>query len=405
MNKITLSFVFPVTNGVMGGVQMLLINLISFISSNELANVRLYDYRNGLIKTELDRMGVTSYEFIDIGESSWLIPNLGDELFVLTNSMWLVFSMFFKNRKNVKIAVWDVFYPFWDTLGTIRGLKIPSLRKALMAELGNNNAIFFMEEKGLNKFKSEGFFLGALDRVVPIPVFTHEKNLYLEMRGKEHNKIIKIAYVGRSVDWKIYPVKKIIEDLGRLKINAILIIYTHDERIFSSFFDDIPDCIQVVFKTGFWGDKLEEDLLINNFDFGYAMGTAALDMAKLGVPTILADFAFKDFPEDCKYRLLHSTPLGNLGQDIYEASDLSKISLEEILSLDRCEWSSNSFAFVCNNHSIDICAKKMTECAESSNMFFHNINNLIHVPFVFSFLLRKIIKSGIVNQNYLFSVD
>ncbi|WFE68806.1 hypothetical protein P8S54_00470 [Thiomicrospira sp. R3] len=148
-NKVTISFMFPVTSGVMGGVQVLLINLIPYIVNNELANVRLYDYSFGLVKQKLDEKNVTGYEYISLDDSDWSIPNKGNETFILTGGLWLSYPHFFKVKQGVNVLIWDVYYPSWQSFGKIKKFKIPFFKKNALKLLSDKNGVFFMEQKGL----------------------------------------------------------------------------------------------------------------------------------------------------------------------------------------------------------------------------------------------------------------
>lgn len=388
--KNTISFMFPVTSGIMGGVQMLLINLIPHIIKNGLANVRLYDYTFGLVKLELDKLGVEDYEFISLDSSKWTIPNLGDETFVLTGGLWLTYPKFFENKKNVKLAVWDVYYPFWSTLGSFKGLKIPFLRAGLMSDLAEKDAVFFMEEKGLQVFKEEGYYSNkSNESIVPLPVYIKDKNIYLKDYSPATESKFNIAYIGRAEDWKMYPVKKIIEDLAVLNTECQLLVYTNDKNFFAKFLGKLPVNVSVDYKVGYSGEKLEQDLIKNKVAFGYSMGTAALDMAKLGIPVILADFSYEEFPKKYYYKLLHHTGLGNLGENAAEVKFGQRLSLAEILDLEKKEWSGLSYSFVCDKHSIDVCSERLIIAVNQTRLNINEVSKLKYIPHFLYYLYKR----------------
>lgn len=229
-------------------------------------------------------------------------------------------------------------------------------------------------------------------QIVPVPVHIKDKNLYLANfnHAKEHE--IRIAYIGRAVDWKMYPVKKIIDNLSRLNYRVRLYIYTNDKNCFTSFLGDIPANLEVIYKVGYWGESLENDLMLNSVSLGYSMGTAALDMAKLGIPTILADFSYGEFPQDYNYRVLHNAGLGNLGENAVEARSDQRLPLAEILKLDRLEWSELSFNFVREKHSIDSCASRLITATGKTFLQASNIPRLKYIPYFLYYLYKRIFK-------------
>lgn len=394
-NRVTISFMFPVTSGVMGGVQMLLINLIPYIVKNDLANVRLYDYTYGLVKQELDKKEIVGYEFISLDSSNWKIPNKGDEVFILTGGLWLTYPYFLKVKESVKIIVWDVYYPYWRRLGRIKGLKIPYFREDAMKLLSDKNGVVFMEKKGLDVFHDNNLMLDKFDDVVvPVSVYTKSENIFLSSSApfKTKSSDIVIAYIGRAVDWKMYPVKKLVSDLQELSIKAKVIIYTDDSKKFSEFIDVTSSKLKIEYKEGFWGEVLEKDVLDNQVVLGYSMGTAALDLAKLGIPTILADFSDKDFPSTYKYKFLHQAGIGNLGADVLEVlDDGERHTLESIIeNTDLAKLSAKSFEFVNNMHGIDVTARKLIAAAGASRMELRYLSRLKYKIFFALYLCKRI---------------
>lgn len=396
--KIIISFMFPVTSGVMGGVQMLLINLIPYIVKNKLADVRLYDYSFGLVKQKLDEKKVSGYEFISLDDSDWRIPNKGDEVFILTGGLWLSYPHFFKVKERVKVVVWDVYYPYWQSLGKIKGINIPFFKKNALELLSKKNGVFFMEQKGLDFFHDNNLMLEKKDDViVPVPVYSKNKNKYLET-GYAHQRCkekLTIAYVGRAVDWKMNPVIKLVEDLSAFKISAKLIIYTNDGECFSDFVSSSAANVRIEFKEGYWGEKLEQDLFDNSVTIGYAMGTAALDLANLGIPTILADFSIKKFPEAYKYRFLYQTSKGNLGIDVSEADFEDRYTFKDILGeLDLDELSHKSYKYVKSNHNIDLVAKNLILVTKNANLELNYLKNFGSRVYLKLYLLKRILKKN-----------
>lgn len=382
---------FPVTNNVMGGVQMLLINLIPYIVKNKLASVRLYDYSTGLVKSELDRLNVTGYEFVNLDGSGWKIPNMGNEVFILTNGTFWFYPFFFQKKDNVFCVKWDVFYPYWQTLGKFKNINIPFLKEKSLSLLNEKSGVFFMEKNGLDFFHKNNLLMDkGLELVVPVPVNLKKVNLFLKNMINLSSEV-NIAYIGRAVDWKMYPVRKIIKDLEAIGLNVNLHIYTNDTNVFSSFIGSVGKSIVIHYKEGFWGHKLEKDLIDSEINLGLSMGTAALDLARLGIPTLLADYSYSEFPDHYKYRYLFDSVVGSLGEEASEMSSYDlRLSLAEILlDFDAVKLSEKSISYVEENHSISVIASKLIKVAYGSSLSAGDISrNIFKVNFVFYTLRR-----------------
>ena len=374
-----ISFMFPVLGGRMGGVQMLLINIIPFLISSG-CKVRLYDYQNGVVKNSLDKLGIEGYEFISLNPTSLKIKNKGNEVFVLTDFLWVVYPYYFETKDTVRLLMWDVYYPTWDTFHKIKMFKIPNLKSNVLKLLSEKNAVIFMEKFGAEQLEKAGFSSQGLnEKIVPVPIIV-KKNEYIEKFNKLRilPSAISIGYIGRATDWKIYPVKKLIIDLSKIKSkNFKLVVYTDDAKHFNETLPSSQN-VEIIFKLNLWGEILNVDIL-KNIDLGFSMGTSALEFAKLGVPTLLADFDTDDFPEDYRYRFLHNAENGNLGM---RASDKrvylqARMPLVELLEeYNPISESVKCFRYCIDNHEISTVAKKIIIATNATQLKPVHLNKL-----------------------------
>jgi len=117
--------------------------------------------------------------------------------------------------------------------------------------------------------------------------------------------------VGRIVDFKYYPLKRFIEDLNKISINnssryELIIVGEGD------YLDILKNEIIRYKSISFKFIKNIEYSELGNFitqeaDIMIAMGTSALDGAKLGMPTLILDFGYEDMPKNYKYRWVHQS--------------------------------------------------------------------------------------------------
>lgn len=360
---------FPVTNGVMGGVQMILINLIPYLADNELYKIRLYDYNDGVVKTKIfgDYPSI-NIDFIELDGCDLFIPNKGDETFVLFGFQFIRYGLLFKNKSGVKILNWDVFYPQWSNIDTIKGFKIPGVGKMICNLLSQNNSQIFMELNGLKEFSRYDNNI-SISNIVPVPVPMKKK---FTVRKFSKNKPIHIGYIGRAVDWKIFPLVHFVHDMKRIGVSFKLSVFTNDSLPFEKALDGFYET-NVKYIVGKSGFELEGLLL--DIDLGFSMGTAALDFARNSIPTILADFGYKKFPLEYKYRWLFNSDRGNLGNDVFSkfydpknGQDLSEIF--EQLSSSYEYMAERCFLYVKKHHSIE----------SVSSVFLDNIKNTTLTP-------------------------
>jgi hypothetical protein len=391
----TLSFMFPITSGIMGGVQALIINLIQHYSSNGSRKVRLYDYSYGLIKKELDLRGVNNFEFVCLDISDRKIFNKGNEVFILTDTLALKYPQYFIN-KDVTILIWDVYTPSWYYVDKIAGkFKIPTLKDKLIRSLYENDAVIFMEQSGI-KYFNQTLDMFTINDIIPVPVSPPScKFKYLDS-DRHEQKVINLGYIGRSVDWKVKPLNKILKDFNTLNVCVELHVFTNDLVEFQEYLK-LADDISVTYYEGISGKELEE-ILIKNVELGFSMGLSALEIAKLGIPTILADFSMTEFPQSYKYQWLHETSQGCLGQDVSLIENWKgRKSLKEILyeyNDDIESISCISLEFVNNVHNINNVAEKLFNKAQESRLTCNNLKNLPYKIYHLFYRINRIRKKN-----------
>ena len=255
-----LSFIFPVRNKTMGGVQNLIIRLIRYYVENKMKEIRLYDYSDGLIHLELDKfLPPDSYEFICLDDMNVIINNLGNETLILTNSTLLYYPLILKN-KNILLLVWDVYYPFWDYFYRLCHIPIFFFKQNIMKILTENRAIIFMEEAGREKFINSGYDVSHMN-IIHIPV----DNIAYKYK-RTSNSRVRLGYIGRAVFWKIMPIVKLLTDLSNCSDTYSLTIFTNDKSPYEKYITK-PSNVCVDFEENVTGNDLDNLLL--QIDIGF----------------------------------------------------------------------------------------------------------------------------------------
>lgn len=204
--------------------------------------------------------------------------------------------------------------------------------------LYEHGAIIFTDEVGAyNTFRNcEENYKDNLDEsLIPIAIEINQQQNILE---KNKRNIINIAWVGRvSKDFKYIPLQKLIEDIDSWKLKyekevKLTIIGTGDA------INEIREkCSKLKFSIEFIKEIEYEKLgeyIRENVDLLVAMGTSALDGAKIGCPTIVITPVREGDPLEVYYRWIYESRGYSLGEfpgiDI-ETKQIRK-SFDEIMS-------------------------------------------------------------------------
>lgn len=392
-----ISFMFPVTSKIDGGVQSLVVALVNELVLFNDVKVRLYDYSFGLVYNKLTPKVREGIEFVSLDLSGWCINNLGDETFVLTDFLWLKYPYFFKNTNGVRLLMLDVYYPNWRRFYRAKNIIIPFVKKEAVRVLSEKKAVIFIEDKGLKEFEAIGGYGCKDDCVVPIPFKVGDSQGLTKAFDLNNSKRkVVFGYISRAVRWKVMPVIKLIEDLVAANINFKLVVYTNSrldfkeilcERIAMSEYD-------IDFIEGASGAKLKESI-VSNIDIGYAMGTASLEFAALKVPALLADFSEKYFPDEYKYRWLYEADKGNVGLDLVDISSFGeRHSIADVLASDLSRASTLSYEYVKANHDSTFVAKKVVRAAERTTMTTRDIKALVFYPYFLTYLIKRVVRQN-----------
>lgn len=144
------------------------------------------------------------------------------------------------------------------------------------------------------------------------------------------------------------------------------------------------------------------DFLLNNADLHFAMGTAALDAAKIGIPTILVDYATKEFPDNYKYKWLFETKGFSLGRNLDKMPQDDGIIMDELLTITAAnkeklaQLSNTSYEYVVNNHSDEKIVTRLIDICRNATFRLRDAKNLIPYYFPTHRYLKNL--TGIVKK-------
>ena len=120
--------------------------------------------------------------------------------------------------------------------------------------------------------------------------------------------------------------------------------------------------------------------LLANVDIMTSMGTAALDSAKLGIPTVLLDVSYKPIKGNYRFRWIYDS-INCLGAIIdstyFENGEKSIDRLLKEIEADYKRVSERTMIYCEENHSVGVVGKRFWETIQKSSFEYQDFNPLI----------------------------
>jgi hypothetical protein len=255
-------------------------------------------------------------------------------------------------------------------------------------------SILFMDQPNLDNTRKHLFLKDLEVNFVQVPALKSNYNI---VKVLNQYQILNFTWIGRLCDFKsyilIYCIKKmsLLSSKLKLKIQYSVIgdgpfLKKIQELNVNHDFFNLE--LLGALKTNELGNYLE-----NNTDILTAMGTSALEGAKLGIPTILLDYSYFSIVGDYKFRWLHDTKNFDLAHeisdsDIKEGNQTLNYIFEEILR-DYDNLSKKSYNYFINNHELELVMHKFISKVRTSEMRFSDIN-------------KNLLKKNIIRKTYDF---
>lgn len=383
-----------------GGIQLLFIRLANYLSD---LNYKVYyiDYTDGFSRDKLNKkVNIINYfgnNVLTINHDTFLITPLSNLISILTGKIIL--------SKKVKLFFWCVhpyelldFFPLIITFKKIFNLGSQKIKKYLdllfkkdiiilknLTEfLYNYNSFVFMDNETFTKSKELLELNIDNPNYLPIPL---EKSLKIPNYNLINNDEINIAWLGRLVDFKIFPLINLIENSNisvqkfNKKINLHIIGSGNKEHLIKNI--NISDKLNIIYKGTMVGNELEEYLL-NKVDILFAMGTSCLEGARLGIPSVCYDYSYNYIHLDYKFNWLYQFMDFVLGREINTLKAQNINTFDEILNEiyinnNKKLIGEKSHDYFLNNHEIKAVSKLLITKLNNNNVKYSDlINNNIH---------------------------
>lgn len=392
MNK-KIFFCFPYKK--VGGVSMVFLRLSKELSENGY-DCYLIDYFDGYMAKHID----SNVSFLEYHDKK--MTNIPDNSIVIFQSMspWSIFPNLNINP-NAKIVFWNC-HPF-NLVPTMPGVRsfmqsnhilgkyvlktiLRSYRNIVIKfinHLSKTNALFFMDNTNLKTTQKYLDIFIKSPTILPIPL--KKKSTKFQYKPNELNKKIKIAWIGRVVDFKFFILKKALSDIDKIvrKDKDIKIEFTiigeGEKRL---------DLINYIKKLKNISIRLIdyinpddiESFLLEEIDLLMAMGTSALEGARIGIPTILLDMAYNEIDEGYNYQWISKRDGFTLGDVINQEHYTSEKNplrsrLNELIE-DSKYLSTQARDYYNENHSIESVSKKFIRLIFESNCTWKSLQDL-----------------------------
>jgi hypothetical protein len=346
----TLVFYFPY-NGV-GGVPVLFLRLINYLKVK---------YHIILVDNEKGYMARNKPPGVKVITPKSL-PSIPEKSILITQTCppWRIVNLD-KVNKKVKLFFWHLFpdnlnpelisnrywFPFKNLISRLRKKKLSTFIKIAL----NKKSLAVMDHSCQEKM-NEKF---NLKLKFPLLKICTNYPTYKPKNKLIDKKIINCCYFGRVEDYKTYAIRHLMDRLNlfnNLKIHFTIIGSGRDIEPVKKYAIDINFIHPIKFTGEIKSSDIDEYLI--HQDIVFAMGTSILEAMKLGIPSFIMDYDFKDFDLKQKYTLMHKSNKLNFGSLITsknaESKDSLNQSLKDIIN-NYNKISSESFKFWRDNFS------------------------------------------------------
>jgi glycosyltransferase involved in cell wall biosynthesis len=376
--KLKIVFFYP--SYVVGGAEYLIIRIVEYLSY--FVKCYIVDYDDGIYRKLNDSLNNDTFikfeENFTIPEDSYIVT-YPSEINRLCNYLS-------NSNKTNKVLLWGVHPDNFQNLiplkkylpnFLLRYYFYPLISKTIQ-KLNDNNSIVVMDDAILDRYK----ILYKLDIKIPlcpIPVKVENNNNICRIKDKNNNKF-KCVWVGRISVEKVYSLKKVLEDINSLKEIDVEfdIIGTGDCECMIREFKAKPHL-----KINFLGTITENlDNFLKSYDVCFAMGTSALESAKLGIPTVLVDASYDELPKYYKYRWIFETQNFILGYLLpTDKVNKNKLSMQDVFyvlnnnDLVR-DIAKNCYEYVIKYHSLENVSKNLINFISKSTLTIQELRQL-----------------------------
>lgn len=343
-------FIFPYRG--VGGVSLLFMRFAEYISALRLANCFLVDYIDGYMSSNIQATNVEVLYYSDNGDYVH-IPS-GSIIVFQSMTPWSIFPKL-NIDVDVKVLFWNC-YPF-NLIPLFPGIR-RQMQNSIVLSRWIFNTLLIFHYKKVKKFismlveakalvfmdktnvKATEEYLGLnFNAVKYVPVALKAADFPRIENSEKRNlkEKFRVVWVGRVVDFKFYSLCHALSSLNKLqpelkrKVEVTIIgcgpLEYELKRVVSDLTHLEFNFIEHVNPSDLDG------FLLDNTDLLLAMGTSALEGARLAIPTILLDVSYEKVSRDYVFTWIYQRDGYTLGE-LIDSSKLepNNFSLENLIS-------------------------------------------------------------------------
>lgn len=193
---------------------------------------------------------------------------------------------------------------------------------------------------------------------------------------------LEVGWLGRLSDFKVhilaYTIRRLSAWAAKTRVRVTMhVVGDGPEAGFIRALAVEHDCFRMVLIGAMLGQSLD-DYLVDQLDLLVAMGTSALEGARLGIPTVLLDVSYGPLRGDYRFRWLFEAERFSLA-DVVGPHSFSpgNRSLETMLTELRANYASLSdrtYRYCLANHALPTVAARFEELAPRSEFCWGDLS-------------------------------
>ena len=209
---------------------------------------------------------------------------------------------------------------------------------------------------------------------------------------------MNLFWVGRLVDFKIHPLKYFAQRLAQAdQARAIKLHIVGSGDQFQNIAEFMSKLDIHFSMLGELDSSSLHSILLDQADLLVAMGTSALEGARLGIPTVSIDASYKPMPGNYKFTWIFERPAGDLGRIIDAPGEGSPgfHDIDELLfdlRRDGKSLSKKCWMYFMNHHDISIIANKLIEISSTTSISIEFSKVFSFKPGFFSRIYKQIFR-------------
>ena len=259
--------------------------------------------------------------------------------------------------------------------------------KKLITMMNQKSAIYFMDFENMSKTLSRNKLSDINAKYLPICT---DDSTYVGHLPIPVGETINCVWIGRIEDFKTSILEHTIKRLSTINkfvINFDIIGDGTDKPYIEKTCHNVPSV-----RT-----RLLDPISIHDIDqtlaryhVVFAMGTSALEGAKIGLPTILLDYSYEKIVDLYRFRMIYDSQNYNVGEEITRDHFEVESSLEELMERIYMEYDSESSKckeYWNKNHSPNRVVKELEKYIEESSCTFGGLREAgLHKPDILTLL-------------------